>query len=86
MKKYYATAIVKFKTSVLEPQGKAILLSLSEKGHKEFSQIRVGKFIEVELVAENDREAQAKISQLAEDYLYNSVMETCELKVVAQES
>jgi len=82
MKKFTATATVRFKKSVLEPQGKAIQLSLAEKGSHEFTLVRVGKYIEVELEAASLEAAQQKMQQIAGDMLYNDVMETCEIHVV----
>ena len=70
-----------FKKSVLEPQGKAIQLSLAEKGSHEFSLVRVGKYIEVELEAVSLEEAKQKMEKIAGDMLYNDVMETCEIHV-----
>lgn len=81
MKKYSATATVRFKKSVLEPQGKAIQLSLAEKGSHEFTQVRVGKYIEVELEADSKEAAEQKMKKIAADMLYNDVMETCEIHV-----
>ncbi|MBV6493953.1 MAG: Phosphoribosylformylglycinamidine synthase subunit PurS [Turneriella sp.] len=81
MKKYFATATVRFKKSVLEPQGQAVQLTLAEKGLKEFSLVRVGKIIEVELEAESLETAKKKMEDLANSMLYNDVMETCELTV-----
>ncbi|MBX3724097.1 MAG: phosphoribosylformylglycinamidine synthase subunit PurS [Turneriella sp.] len=83
MKKFSATATVRFKKSVLEPQGKAIQLSLAEKGSHEFKLVRVGKYIEVELEADSEEAAEAKMKQIAADMLSNDVMETCEINVVA---
>jgi phosphoribosylformylglycinamidine synthase PurS subunit len=81
MKHFNATATVRFKKSVLEPQGKAIQLSLAEKGSHEFSLVRVGKYIEVELEAVSLEEAKQKMEKIAGDMLYNDVMETCEIHV-----
>ena len=81
MKHFNATATVRFKKSVLEPQGKAIQLSLAEKGSHEFSLVRVGKYIEVELEAVSLAEAKQKMEKIAGDMLYNDVMETCEIHV-----
>ncbi len=81
MKKFAATATVRFKKSVLEPQGKAIHLSLAEKGSHEFSLVRVGKFIEVELEADTLEAARQKMEKIAADMLFNDVMETCEIHV-----
>ena len=81
MKKFNVTATVRFKKSVLEPQGKAIQLSLAEKGSHEFSLVRVGKYIEVELEAVSLDEANQKMEKIAADLLFNDVMETCEIHV-----
>lgn len=84
MKKFTATATVRFKKSVLEPQGKAIQLSLAEKGSHEFTLVRVGKYIEVELEAASVAEAKQKMEKIAGDMLFNDVMETCEIHVSEQ--
>ena len=76
-----ATATVRFKKSVLEPQGKAIQLSLAEKGSHEFTLVRVGKYIEVELEADSKEVAEQKMKKIAGDMLFNDVMETCEVHV-----
>lgn len=78
---YLGIAIVRFKKSVLEPQGKAIQLSLEESGHKGIDLVRVGKHIEVTLEAESRDDAQKKMETLAEELLYNPVMETCEIHI-----
>ncbi len=78
---YLGTATVKFKQSVLEPQGKAIQLSLHENGYKGIDLVRVGKHIEVTLQAESIEEARSKMEQIAEELLYNPVMEVCEIHV-----
>ena len=72
---------VRFKKSVLEPQGQAIMLSLKEKSYSEISLIRVGKIIEVHLEANNQQEARNILQKMADDLLYNPVMETCEFSV-----
>lgn len=82
MKKFFATATVRFKKSVLEPQGQAIRLSLTEKGEHAFKLVRVGKFIEVELEADSLADAEKKMNALANSMLYNDVMETCEVVVI----
>lgn len=82
MKKFSATATVRFKKSVLEPQGKAIQLSLAEKNRHEFTLVRVGKHIEIELEASDEIQAREKLDKIARDYLYNDVMETCEIHVM----
>ena len=79
--RFTGNIIVRFKKSVLEPQGKAIELSLKEQGYQDIEQIRVGKWIEVSIDAKDRDEAKRKIEEIAEKVLYNPVMETCEVQL-----
>ncbi len=74
-------AIVRFKKSVLEPQGQAIHLSLKERGETQVELVRVGRYIEVQLNVTSEAQAAEKMQNIAEDMLYNPVMETCEIKI-----
>ncbi|MCS6984726.1 MAG: phosphoribosylformylglycinamidine synthase subunit PurS [Leptospiraceae bacterium] len=78
---YKANVVVRYKKSVLEPQGQAILLSLREQGDESFLDVRVGKYIEILLEAENLQAAEEKVRKLAEDLLHNPVMENCSITV-----
>ncbi|MDH4200937.1 MAG: phosphoribosylformylglycinamidine synthase subunit PurS [Spirochaetia bacterium] len=78
---YHGKVKVCFKKSVLEPQGKAVELQLKETRHTGISEIRVGKWIDVKMEAGNDNEARQKLQKLADEILYNPVMETCEIEV-----
>ena len=80
-KTYSATATVRFKKSVLEPQGKAIQLSLHENGLPNFESVRVGKIIELVFTASDLETAKKQIEKIASDMLYNDVMEVCEIEV-----
>lgn len=79
---YIATVIVKFKKSVLEPQGQAITLAL-ENSHA-IENIRVGKHIEVSIEANSIEAAKKRIEEISENMLYNPVMEVCEIEVNEQ--
>ncbi len=81
---FLGTVVVRFKKSVLEPQGQAVLLSLKENHVKGVENVRVGKFIEVKLEASSEEEAEKQLQEIAELLLYNPVMEVCELSVEAQ--
>lgn len=72
---------VQFKKSVLEPQGKAIELSLHENHVSGIQQIRVGKWIEIALEEESLEAAKTKVEEIAEKMLYNPVMETVDITV-----
>lgn len=78
---YLANVTVRFKKSVLEPQGQAILLSLHETGHNGIDNVRVGKFIELTIEAADKDEAHKKAAQISEELLYNPVMEVCDIEI-----
>ena len=79
---HYAGKVkVRFKKSVLEPQGKAVELALHENGYEEINEVRVGKLIEVKLQAPNREKALSILEEIAAKVLYNPVMEVCEIEV-----
>ncbi|MDH5721402.1 MAG: phosphoribosylformylglycinamidine synthase subunit PurS [Spirochaetia bacterium] len=81
---YEGIVTVRFKKSVLEPQGQAVMLSLKETGHEDVDLIRVGKHIEVTLQAESEDMARQKLEKIAEELLYNPVMEVCEIQITGK--
>lgn len=78
---YRASVKVRFKKSVLEPQGQAILLSLHEHGDKDVSLVRVGKLIELDIQAQDENEAREKAKKIADELLANPVMETFDIDI-----
>jgi phosphoribosylformylglycinamidine synthase PurS subunit len=59
---------------VLDPQGKAVLGSLHSLGFPEVGEVRVGRFIEVELTG--DRETAAKrVEAMCRELLANTLIE-----------
>ena len=78
---FIAAINVRFKKSVLEPQGAAIQLALEETGHKGIGLIRVGKHIEIDVEADSEEDALKKIESISEELLYNPVMEVCEISI-----
>ncbi|GEM_PF-2319976 len=76
---YSANVLVRFKKSVLEPQGKAIHLSLKDNHFEGIESIRVGKIVEITLEAANKEAAMEYLKKITEEVLYNPVMETAEI-------
>ncbi len=77
-----AIVFVTLKPSVLDPQGKAIHHSVELLGHKNISDIRLGKYFEIAL-AQTITEAEARISieRIAKDVLANPVIEDYRVEV-----
>ena len=69
------SAVVTLKKEVLDPQGKVVGQTLKNMGYKNITNVRQGKFFEIEL-NESDREKGRKIvDDLCKKLLSNSVIE-----------
>lgn len=63
------------KEGVLDPQGKAVERSLHTLGYKEVQDVRMGKYLEVELDAPSRQTAEARIREMCDKLLANPVIE-----------
>jgi phosphoribosylformylglycinamidine synthase len=64
------------KRSILDPQGKAVQNSLHVLGFREVQDVRVGKYIELRLGDDAQREtATARVREMCERLLANGVIE-----------
>ena len=70
-----ARVYVTLKKGVLDPQGKAISNSLKSLGFSGVSGVRQGKYIEVELDDGDTEAARAKVEEMCEKLLANTVIE-----------
>ncbi|HZJ84386.1 MAG TPA: phosphoribosylformylglycinamidine synthase subunit PurS [Syntrophomonadaceae bacterium] len=73
---------ITLKEGVLDPQGKAAENSLDTLGFSQINQVKFGKFIEVELEAENKEEAVKQLKAISEKLLANLVIENYRVEVV----
>ena len=70
-----AKVYVTLKKSVLDPQGKAVQHALSTLGFQEVKDVRVGKFIELDLGEVERAKADEKLKMMCEKLLANTVIE-----------
>lgn len=71
-----ARVYVILKKSVLDPQGKTIHHSLQNIGFQQITEVRQGKFFEIDFASELTREeVQAEVEKIARDVLTNPVIE-----------
>jgi len=71
-----ARVYVSFKPTVLDPQGQTIRGALNGLGHTSVSEVRQGKFFEIEMKPGASREsALREMDQIARDVLANPVIE-----------
>lgn len=66
---------VSLKKGVLDPQGKAIERSLHAFGYNEVQDVRVGKFLELEVDATSRASAEARVREMCDKLLANPVIE-----------
>ena len=70
-----AKVYVTLKKSVLDPQGKTVRHALSSLGFSEVKDVRMGKYIELELNGVEKSQAEAKVKNMCEKLLANTVIE-----------
>ncbi len=70
-----ARVTVRLKGAVLDPQGKTIQHALHELGFTAVTDVRYGKYIEVELDAGSREEATAQLDAICRRLLANPVIE-----------
>ena len=72
--------LIRLKNHILEPQGKVIEQSLKSLGFEDFSNIRQGKLIEIDLPDSlNERERLEKIDAACKKLLVNEIIEEYEV-------
>jgi len=74
---------VTLKSGVLDPQGKAIGHALGSLGFSGVGDVRQGKFIEIDLAETDATKAKAKVKEMCEKLLANTVIEDYRIDVDA---
>lgn len=76
-----ARVFVTLKKAVLDPQGKAVQRSLAKLGFPEARDVRVGRFLEIQLEAASKDEAAARVRAMCETLLANTVIEDFRIEI-----
>ncbi len=82
---YHSKIYVTLRPSVLDPAGTAVRSGLLQLGYPSVEQVRIGKYIELTLAAENEQEASAQLDQICHQLLANTVIENYRFEIVAKE-
>lgn len=72
---------VSLKEGVLDPQGKAIERSLHTLGYQEVRDVRIGKYLEIQIDASSREAAEEKARQMCEKLLANPVIENYRFEI-----
>ena len=63
------------KNDVLDPQGKVVMQTLKNMGHKNIDNVRQGKYFEIDINEKDKDEVEKIIVQISEKLLTNTVIE-----------
>jgi phosphoribosylformylglycinamidine synthase len=75
-----ATVLVRPKQGILDPQGQAVETALEHLGFS-VSAARVGKVVDIEVDANDEADARAKVERMCEQLLANPLMESYEIEL-----
>jgi len=79
-----ATVYVTIKRSVLDPQGNAVRGALHSMGFHEVSNVRIGKYMELDLDTDDAAEAETRVKAMCEKLLANTVIEDYRYDIIPQ--
>ena len=69
------STIITLKKEVLDPQGNVIKSTLDGMGFNRISEVRQGKFFEIEIDEKDQKKAKEKVTDLSKKLLANLVIE-----------
>ena len=79
-----AKIYVTLKQGILDPQGKAIEHALESLGFANAGNVRVGKYMEVDVQEPDRTKAEAQVKQMCDTLLANTVIEEYRYELSAQ--
>ena len=81
-----ARVYVTLKPGVLDPQGQAVGRTLARMGYEEVRDVRIGKYVEVELVGGDEAAARARLEEMCKKLIANTVIENYRVEISGSES
>jgi phosphoribosylformylglycinamidine synthase subunit PurS len=76
-----AYVYVTLKKSVLDPQGKTIQGALKKLGYSSVSDVRQGKYFELDIAGQDQQQAKTQVEKIAREVLTNPVIEEFHYKL-----
>ncbi len=76
-----AKVYVTLKKGVLDPQGKAVMGALKSMNFDEVRDVRIGKFMELELDGKSKKEEETRLKEMCERLLANTVIENYRVEI-----
>ncbi len=73
---------VSLKKGVLDPQGKAIERSLHTLGYNEVQDVRMGKYLEIEMADASRATVEQRVREMCDKLLSNTVIEDYRFEIL----
>ena len=80
--KHKARVYVSLKPSVFDPQGKTVEQALHSLGYGSVTDVRQGKYFEIEIEADTDDGARKSVEEMAHRLLANPVIESYRVELL----
>lgn len=78
---YKAKINITLRKSILDPKGKAARHALHNLGLNNAKDVRIGKFVEMDIEADNDKNAYKVADEACSKLLANEVMEDYQIQI-----
>jgi phosphoribosylformylglycinamidine synthase PurS subunit len=72
---YHSKILVTLRQSILDPQGKAVEHGVHSLGYRPVRNVRIGKFVELDVDVPTQQEAENITKEVSQKLLANPVME-----------
>jgi len=76
-----ARVYITLKEGILDPQGKTVLRALKNLGYDEVEDLRVGKYMELELSGDDKAKLESRLGEMSEKLLANPIIENYRMEV-----
>ncbi len=83
---YHFRIYVTLRPSVLDPAGVAVQSGLDQLGYEGVEKVRIGKYIELTMTAENESQAKTQVDEMCDRLLANPVIENYCYEITALET
>ncbi|MDE2646730.1 MAG: phosphoribosylformylglycinamidine synthase subunit PurS [Bacteroidota bacterium] len=78
---YKARITVTLRPAILDPQGKATHHALQNLGFDQISSVRIGKYMELQVSADSEEDAESATHAACEKLLANPIMEDYKVQI-----
>jgi len=84
MKTYKANIKITLRKSILDVQGKAIEQALHSLDYDIMSNVRIGKYVTMDVEAQNDGQALAFVEAACKQLIANPIIEDFDIEIIDQ--